>query len=108
MDIVYIGTPHAFHKQACLDAIAHGKHVLCEKPFTLNRREATEVFDAARKQGVFIMEGKLWSFKIWTSLTENSSLDAIYTFVSKASEGRPRGAAYWRSPSGVLRLWSTI
>ncbi|KAK9860465.1 hypothetical protein MYU51_005409 [Penicillium brevicompactum] len=63
VDIVYIGTPHAFHKQACLDAIAHGKHVMCEKPFTLNRREATEVFDAARKQGVFIMEA------LWTRFT---------------------------------------
>ncbi|CAG8042771.1 unnamed protein product [Penicillium salamii] len=60
VDIVYIGTPHAFHKQACLAAIAQGKHVLCEKPFTLNRDEAVEVFDAARKQGVFVMEA-LWT-----------------------------------------------
>ncbi|CAG8290977.1 unnamed protein product [Penicillium olsonii] len=60
VDIVYIGTPHAFHKEACLAAIAQGKHVLCEKPFTLNRREAVEVFDAARKKGVFVMEA-LWT-----------------------------------------------
>lgn len=28
VDVIYIGTPHAFHKPACLDAIAAGKHVL--------------------------------------------------------------------------------
>jgi predicted dehydrogenase len=60
VDIVYIGTPHSFHKQNCLDAIAHGKHVLCEKPFTLNAREAREVFDAARTKGVFVMEA-MWT-----------------------------------------------
>lgn len=58
VDIVYLGIPHSFHKDACLKAISHGKHVLCEKPFTLNTQEAQEVFHAAKKMGVFIMEGK--------------------------------------------------
>ncbi|EXJ77959.1 hypothetical protein A1O3_09118 [Capronia epimyces CBS 606.96] len=61
VDIVYIGTPHAFHKQNCLDAIHAGKHVLCEKPFALNADEAKEVFAAAKAKGnVFVMEG------VWT------------------------------------------
>ena len=58
VDIVYIATPHALHKQNCLDAIRHKKHILCEKPFTVNAREAEEVLAAAKAQGVFIMEGK--------------------------------------------------
>ncbi|KAL2213941.1 dimeric dihydrodiol dehydrogenase [Sarocladium strictum] len=56
VDIVYIGTPNAFHKQSCLDAITAGKHVLCEKAFAINAREAREVFAAAEKKGVFVME----------------------------------------------------
>ncbi|KAJ5953687.1 hypothetical protein N7454_000583 [Penicillium verhagenii] len=60
VDIVYIGIPHAFHKDACLKAISHGKHVLCEKPFTLNTKEAQEVFNAAKKKGVFVMEA-MWT-----------------------------------------------
>ncbi|CZR68001.1 related to dimeric dihydrodiol dehydrogenase [Phialocephala subalpina] len=60
VDMVYIGTPHSLHKANCLDAIAAGKHVLCEKPLTINGREAQEVVDAARKKGVFIMEGALF------------------------------------------------
>ncbi|KAL5041506.1 hypothetical protein BDW71DRAFT_212083 [Aspergillus fruticulosus] len=60
VDIVYIGTPHGLHKQHCLDAIAAGKHVLCEKAFTLNATEAREVFAAAQAKGVFIMEA-MWT-----------------------------------------------
>lgn len=63
VDVVYIGTPHAFHKQNCLDAIAAGKNVLCEKAFTLNTRDAEEVIAAAKAKGVFLMEA------MWTRFT---------------------------------------
>lgn len=60
VDCVYIGTPHAFHKQNCLDAIAAGKNVLCEKPFAMNAKQAEEVFAAAKEKSVFIMEA-MWT-----------------------------------------------
>ena len=63
VDIVYIGTPHAFHKKNCLDAIAAGKHVLCEKAFTITAKETREVLAAAKANGVFIMEA------MWTRFT---------------------------------------
>jgi predicted dehydrogenase len=56
VDAIYVGTPHGFHKQNCLDAIAAGKHVLCEKAFAITAKEAREVFAAARERGVFVME----------------------------------------------------
>lgn len=59
VDIIYLGTPHAFHKQNCLDAIAQGKHVLCEKPFTITAKEAEEVLTAAEAKRVFVMEA-MW------------------------------------------------
>lgn len=59
VDIVYIGTPHAFHKQNCLDAIAAGKNVFCEKAFTINQEEAKEVFEAAKQKGVYVQEA-MW------------------------------------------------
>ena len=58
VDVVYVGTPHTLHKQNCLDAIEKGKNVLCEKPFTINAREAEEVISKARSKGVYIMEGE--------------------------------------------------
>lgn len=60
VDCVYIGTPHSFHKQNCLDAIAAGKNVLCEKPFTMNTKEAEEVFAAAKQKNVYVMEA-MWT-----------------------------------------------
>ncbi|KAI1075587.1 hypothetical protein F5B20DRAFT_559510 [Whalleya microplaca] len=59
VDCVYIGSPHGFHKRDCLAAIAAGKNVLCEKSFTINTREAREVFDAAKTKGVYVAEA-MW------------------------------------------------
>lgn len=84
VDIVYIATPHAFHKQNCLDAIRAGKHVLCEKPFAINAKEAKEVIDAARGKGVFVMEG-MWTrfFPIVQKLQELLHKDEIIGDVSR-------------------------
>jgi predicted dehydrogenase len=60
IDAVYIATPPSEHCRAMLAAIAAGKAVLCEKPFTINAIEAGQVIDAARRRGVFVMEA-LWS-----------------------------------------------
>lgn len=60
VQIVYIATPHSLHAENALAAIRAGKHVLCEKPFTLNASQAEQVVDAARTQGVFVMEG-MWT-----------------------------------------------
>ncbi|GAB7351753.1 hypothetical protein MBLNU459_g2334t2 [Dothideomycetes sp. NU459] len=60
VDCVYIGTPHSMHARNCLDAIAAGKNVLCEKPFAMNLAETKKVFAAAKENNVFIMEA------VWT------------------------------------------
>jgi predicted dehydrogenase len=60
VDIVYIATPHPFHAETALQCIAAGKHVLVEKPFTVNEREARQVRDAAAAAGVLAMEA-MWT-----------------------------------------------
>ncbi len=59
VDVVYIGTPHPDHIDSMRLALAAGKAVLCEKPFTLNRREAEAAVALARHRGVFLMEA-MW------------------------------------------------
>ncbi|KAK6077409.1 dimeric dihydrodiol [Seiridium cupressi] len=59
VDCIYIGSPHGFHKRDCLAAIAAGKNILCEKAFTINAKEAKEVFEAAKEKGVYIAEA-MW------------------------------------------------
>jgi predicted dehydrogenase len=57
---VYIGTPHVFHCENALDAIAAGKHVVCEKPIAINARDAKKMMEAAKTKGVYLMEA------VWT------------------------------------------
>lgn len=56
VDAVYLGSPNACHHAQALELIAAGKHVLVEKPFCSNEREAREVFDAAETTGVVALE----------------------------------------------------
>jgi predicted dehydrogenase len=60
VELVYIATPHPMHHGNAMMCIEGGKPVLCEKPFTVNAREADDVFDLARRRGVFAAEA------IWT------------------------------------------
>jgi predicted dehydrogenase len=60
VDVVYIATPNSFHHAQMLDCLMAGKHVICEKPFTLTVAEAEEVFALARSRGLFVLEA-LWT-----------------------------------------------
>ena len=60
VDLVYIATPHPLHPEQAKLMMRHGKHVLCEKPMTVNDREAEEMIACARENGVFLMEA-MWS-----------------------------------------------
>jgi predicted dehydrogenase len=56
VDAIYNPLPNSLHAPWTLRAIAAGKHVLCEKPFTANEAEAAEVADAAKSAGLVVME----------------------------------------------------
>jgi predicted dehydrogenase len=56
LDAIYIPLPNSLHAEWTLRAIAAGKHVLCEKPFTSNEVEAQTVADAAAKSDRVVME----------------------------------------------------
>ena len=60
IDIVYIATPHPMHAANSMMALNGGKAVLCEKPFTMNRREAEQVVALAREKKLFLMEA-MWT-----------------------------------------------
>ncbi|KAK7207649.1 hypothetical protein BZA70DRAFT_271857 [Myxozyma melibiosi] len=60
VDIIYIATPHAFHKESALAAMDAGKAVLCEKPMTINAKDAKDLAAKAKEKNVFLMEA------VWT------------------------------------------
>ncbi len=60
VDAVYLSTPHPQHAEWAIAAAEAGKHVVCEKPLTLNAAQAMVVVEAARRNGVFLMEGFMY------------------------------------------------
>ncbi len=60
VELVYIATPHSHHYEHIKLCLEHGKHVLCEKAFTANAKQAEEVLRMAEERGLLLTEA------IWT------------------------------------------
>ena len=60
VDVVYVATPHPFHAANARLALEAGKHVLVEKAFTLNAREAREIVDLGASRNLLVLEA-MWT-----------------------------------------------
>ncbi len=89
VDVIYIGTPHNFHFENVRDALNAGKHVLCEKPLTLNAREARELVELARSNKLFFMDAMWNRFQPWyvvaRKLIAEGRLGELYHFKADLS-----------------------
>jgi predicted dehydrogenase len=56
VDLAYVATHHPAHREWAVRAAENGKHVLCEKPIAMNHADAALIIDAARRNGVFLLE----------------------------------------------------
>lgn len=75
VDVVDICTPEESHDEIALDALAHGKHVFCEKPLAPTQAQAWEMLRAARKSGRVHMTG--FVLRHWPALhTARGLLDS--------------------------------
>lgn len=60
VELIYIATPHSHHYRHMKKCLEAGKHVLCEKAFTVNARQAEEIFALAKEKNLLVTEA------IWT------------------------------------------
>ena len=74
VDVIYIATTHNFHYKNALLCLNHGKPVLCEKPITLNAKQAEELINTARNNNIFLMEA-MWTRFIPCIVKLNEFLD---------------------------------
>jgi len=79
VDVIYVSTLHPFHKRDALLALNAGKHLLLEKPFTINASEANEIASLARTKRLFVMEA------MWTRFLP--SMDAIFEVINSGALG---------------------
>lgn len=60
VELVYIATPNTLHYEHCKLCLEHGKHVLCEKPFTIASAEAREIFAISKRLNLLAAEA-MWT-----------------------------------------------
>ena len=94
VDAIYVSTPHPFHCENALLALNAGKHVLVEKPFTMNAAQAAEVVALAAEKNLVVLEA------MWTrylphmvrirQLLNDGALGELRTLISDHSQNLPK------------------
>lgn len=100
IDIVLCAATNEVHKEICIDALRHGKHVICEKPVTITSEELLEVMEVAKQCGkVFTIDQNRRTNKDFVLMkrnVENGLIGKPYLIESRVegSRGMPKG---WRT-----------
>ncbi len=63
IDVVYVTTPNALHKDQVIRVAKAGKHVICEKPMAVNAADGQAMVDACKAAGVFFLIGYRMHFE---------------------------------------------
>jgi predicted dehydrogenase len=63
IDAVVLATPHTAHAAQVIEAAKAGKHIYCEKPFTLSRATAEQALTACAEANVTLMVGYNWRYQ---------------------------------------------
>ena len=101
VDLVYICTPNGSHFAMAAQAIQAGKHVLCEKPLTVNAAQASRLADLAQERNVFLMEAMWMKF--------NPAVQRLREIVNAGTIGTVRHITTgmgFPAPSTASRFWS--
>lgn len=81
IDAVYIATPHTEHVRLVVEAAEAGKHVISEKPLSVNRAGAMLAIEAARRAGVYLAEAFMYRFHPQTAklveLVESGAIGTV-------------------------------
>ncbi len=82
IDAVFVVSPDALHRDHVLLALAHGKHVLCEKPLAMSAGQAQEMLAASEKAGVL--------FGVAQNMRYNLAIDLMRRWIAEGRIGAPQ------------------
>jgi D-xylose 1-dehydrogenase (NADP+, D-xylono-1,5-lactone-forming) len=87
VEAVYVSLPNSLHHPWTMAALAAGKHVLSEKPYTRRPAEVDEAFDEAERRGLVLAEGFMWRYSPQTErlLEESRRIGELRTIRSTFS-----------------------
>ncbi len=93
VDIIYVATPHPLHASNARLALNAGKHVLIEKPFTLNAAEARSVVDLAKDRNLVVLEA-MWTrflphMRRIREIVASGALGTVYSVVADHTRDLP-------------------
>jgi predicted dehydrogenase len=90
IDVIYIGLPNFLHVSWVEKCVKENKHVLCEKPFTVNAAEAQKIIESLSQSSVFCMEALMYKCHPLTlrlkELVQNNYIGRIQAFESQFSD----------------------
>lgn len=83
IDLVYIAVPHSHHYKWTIEALNHGKNVLCEKAFAVNEKQASEMIALAKEKNLLLAEA-IWtrympSRKIIENIIQSGEIGEVFT-----------------------------
>jgi predicted dehydrogenase len=98
VDVVYVATPHPFHHANALLALNAGKHVLVEKAFTINAREAQEIVELAESKGLVALEA-MWSRFLphmvrLRKIIQDGTLGEVRKIIASHNQNLPKDPAH--------------
>ncbi len=99
IDLVYVAVPHSLHykyMKMCLDA---GKHILCEKPFTVDASQAKEILLLAEQKKLFVGEA------MWTRYMPSRTIIDSIIDSGVIGEVKSLSANIGYQLSDVKRIW---
>ena len=89
LELVYITTPHSHHYEQICQCLEHGKHVICEKAFTMNADQARKLRNLAAEKGLYLAEA-IWtrympSRQMIDRIIESGIIGAVNTLTANLS-----------------------
>lgn len=110
VDIVLVAVPNDLHKAYCIEALRHGKNVLCEKPVTMNSKDLEDIMAVAKETGmVFTVDQNRRvnkDFVLMKRSVEAGLLGDVYVIESRVegSRGVPAGWRTTKAQGGGMML----
>ena len=112
IDLVLVATPNNYHKEISIDALRHGKNVICEKPVALNSVELLEILAAAKECGRLftVHQNRRWDcdYRIISEIVKSGLIGKPYMVESRV-QGSKRVLQEWRGRAenggGMIYDW---